>query len=482
MNAFRFLMILQISGNDLEKVKSHHLTLMRIMGTSTPDDAEATSNKGFISSANDESVTNGNLENKHSAIIYSRARSSSSNTETLPNSPVASRPASPLLESSKLQNVIPSGAENTNELPVTPSVLQHEERTGEDRDLVDDCEILTPILPEVDLEMPSVGADHEEFDLFSVVSAVQHNEQQQVIENYFGCFPSTTVSQKLNESIDGVPSIFFAVATNREWVVKTWANHGGDINAVHERSKIPLLAFAIMRAEAHQDDTTLMIATLLSFGADHNVIPGAFYQPLSQDLRDDFLVELGLNDFKDDKQKWCVSELRTTLSRTMNITQRCHLMRASTMKKQSTRYWQVAEEKNAKPLLGLPYFLVGQTQAISRLMNMLLSRLMIPSKRPLVLVFAGPSGHGKTELARKLGDLLSLDLQIVDCTIVSREMELFGGRAPLVNSAKGSPLNNFLAERAGRRCIVFLDEFEKTSPEIHQSLLLPFDNGTLLDI
>jgi hypothetical protein len=42
---------------------------------------------------------------------------------------------------------------------------------------------------------------------------------------------------------------------------------------------------------------------------------------------------------------------------------------------------------------------------------------------------------------------------------------------------QGSSLNNFLARNAGRESIVVLDEFEKTSKEIHQTLLLPFGNG-----
>jgi ATP-dependent Clp protease ATP-binding subunit ClpA len=127
--------------------------------------------------------------------------------------------------------------------------------------------------------------------------------------------------------------------------------------------------------------------------------------------------------------------------------------------------------------LGIQYFLIGQSIAANRLLRKLLSYIALPRKRPLVLAFAGPSGHGKTELARKLGGLLGLDLEVVDCTIVNQEKELFGPRAPYVGSERGSPLNNFIARNAGQRSIVFLDEFEKTSQDIHQSLLLPFDNG-----
>jgi ATP-dependent Clp protease ATP-binding subunit ClpA len=89
----------------------------------------------------------------------------------------------------------------------------------------------------------------------------------------------------------------------------------------------------------------------------------------------------------------------------------------------------------------------------------------------------GPSGHGKTELARRLGSLLSLELHVSDCSIVSRESELFGPRKPFVGADEGSPLNNFLARKSGQKCIVFLDEFERASSDIWNALLIPFDRG-----
>lgn len=106
------------------------------------------------------------------------------------------------------------------------------------------------------------------------------------------------------------------------------------------------------------------------------------------------------------------------------------------------------------------------------------SHLAMSREKPLVLLFAGPSGHGKTELARKFGELMSLDLLTVDCTMFTREDELFGPKPPYQGYQAGSPLNNFLARMSGRKSIVFMDEFEKTSKEVRNALLLPFENGT----
>lgn len=109
--------------------------------------------------------------------------------------------------------------------------------------------------------------------------------------------------------------------------------------------------------------------------------------------------------------------------------------------------------------------------------EVVLRYLAMPTNQPLVLLFAGPSGHGKTELAQNLGRLLSLDLHSVNCTHLRHETDLFGPWSPYQGWEKGSATNNFLASHNNESCIVFMDEFEKTHEEVRQALLLPFQCG-----
>ncbi|KAK3491982.1 P-loop containing nucleoside triphosphate hydrolase protein, partial [Neurospora crassa] len=95
--------------------------------------------------------------------------------------------------------------------------------------------------------------------------------------------------------------------------------------------------------------------------------------------------------------------------------------------------------------------------------------------KSMVLLFAGPSGHGKTELARSLGKLTSRDLEMVDCTSMRCKTDLWGPFHPFQGWENGSALSNFLENHASQECIVFLDEFEKTKEEVQESLLKPFD-------
>ncbi|KAI1501795.1 P-loop containing nucleoside triphosphate hydrolase protein [Biscogniauxia marginata] len=335
-----------------------------------------------------------------------------------------------------------------------------------------------PILPIPDGVASNGPRDTSIFELRELLAAVQAGQfDADSIRKYLGHYDKGTLEVKLNADIDGYPAMFYVVSTNNIGIIREWIKHGGDPNATWGPNAFPLIAFSILNGGQTMYQASRTLATLLRFGADPRVIPKAFYDPYCRDLPDDGPVQVELDDLDVDNKRWCTADVRAYLVKALSLSQRYDLYRSSKARLHSGREKELLSRQGAGEVLGLHQMIIAQSIATRWLQQKLLGYLARQQNKPLILVFAGPSGHGKTELARKFGDLMSLELHVVDCTIFKQDIELFGPRPPYSGFEDGSILNNFLARKAGERCIVFMDEFEKTSKEIHNTLLLPFQDG-----
>jgi hypothetical protein len=303
------------------------------------------------------------------------------------------------------------------------------------------------------------------------------------LQHYLSFFSSATIQRGVDEVVNGYPAMFYMVATNDERMVRIWAEAGANVNCCDSIRQMPVLAFAIMMTEAAGEETTKVVVTLLSLGAEISCIPSVYFSPYLDDPEDKdrrtarYTPKRTTPEFDEPAKQWCVEWIRPVFARTVSLTQRYFLDKTSRTPVPSDRQMQVAQMHGAAALLGVSYFLIGQVSAARTVTSRLLSHLALPKSKPLVMVFAGPSGHGKTELARRMGELLSLEIETVDCTEMKHESDIFGPKRPYLGYDKGSPVNNFLARNNGKRCIIFLDEFEKTTREVQNALLIPFDEG-----
>jgi len=127
----------------------------------------------------------------------------------------------------------------------------------------------------------------------------------------------------------------------------------------------------------------------------------------------------------------------------------------------------------------------GQDAAIEALASAIkLARagLREPEKPIGNYLFAGPTGVGKTEVARQLADTLGVELLRFD---MSEYMEkhavsrLIGAPPGYVGFDQGGLLTDGVDQHP--HCVLLLDEIEKAHPDVFNILLQVMDHGTLTD-
>src|SRR3954468_4240568 len=146
-----------------------------------------------------------------------------------------------------------------------------------------------------------------------------------------------------------------------------------------------------------------------------------------------------------------------------------------------------ADDKNTLQHLDadLKRVVFGQDLAIERLASaMKLSRagLRDPDKPIGNYLFSGPTGVGKTEVARQLASIMGIPLQRFD---MSEYMErhavsrLIGAPPGYVGYDQGGLLTDAVDQHP--HSVLLLDEIEKAHPDLFNILLQVMDNGRLTD-
>ncbi len=152
---------------------------------------------------------------------------------------------------------------------------------------------------------------------------------------------------------------------------------------------------------------------------------------------------------------------------------------------------EVQEEETEKLLRmeeELGKWVIGQgpaLEAVSKAIRRNRAGLRDP-KRPIgSFIFLGPSGVGKTEVARRLTEFLFGDQSALLRVDMSEYMEkhsvsrLVGAPPGYVGYDEGG----MLTEKVRRKpyCVILLDEIEKAHPDVYNILLQVLDDGVLTD-
>lgn len=127
----------------------------------------------------------------------------------------------------------------------------------------------------------------------------------------------------------------------------------------------------------------------------------------------------------------------------------------------------------------------GQDEAVDQLTNAIkLAKAGLNEENKPVssLLFVGPTGVGKTELAKSAAKVLGIRLVRFDMSEYAEKhtvAKLIGSPAGYVGYEEGGLLTE--AIRKNPHCVLLLDEIEKAHPDIYNILLQIMDYATLTD-
>ncbi len=155
----------------------------------------------------------------------------------------------------------------------------------------------------------------------------------------------------------------------------------------------------------------------------------------------------------------------------------CKIPKKAMVKEEYETVVNIEETLNAK--------VFGQKEAVnavSEAIKLAKSGLGDENKPIGSFLFVGPSGVGKTELAKQIANELSLKLIRFDMSEYTEQhsvAKLIGSPAGYVGYEDGGLLTKELLKNP--HCVLLLDEVEKAHPDIFKTFLQMFDYGMLTD-
>lgn len=158
----------------------------------------------------------------------------------------------------------------------------------------------------------------------------------------------------------------------------------------------------------------------------------------------------------------------------------CDVCKVSKKAVRSSDYSEVAKIEDT---LNAKVF--GQKEAVkavSEAIKLSKSGLGDDTKPIASFLFVGPSGVGKTELAKQIADSMAMKLVRFDMSEYGNELglsKLIGSSSGYVGYDDGGLLTNAVLKSPN--CVLLLDEIEKAHPEIFKIFLQVFDYGMLTD-
>ncbi|KAJ7171922.1 P-loop containing nucleoside triphosphate hydrolase protein [Mycena filopes] len=252
------------------------------------------------------------------------------------------------------------------------------------------------------------------------------------------------------------PTLLFAIASDDPDAVRR-VLEAGEAQATDAAGPEGQSALQFTLANTQLARRLEIARVLLAFGAQGGEVPGAV----------------------DPAMKFVSFHSATIMERliaTCDSTSRYYVQRAG--EEHARRSSALIHRSFFRPLTRVRYELVGQDRALEQLFRVLSIHSQQLSVSPVVVLLCGPSGHGKSLLARKFGALLDVPTHTVNMTTLKSSHDLW--QAYSMNPYEeptSSTLAEFLINNEGKRCVVVLDEIEKVEEKTLWTLLMPWESG-----
>ncbi|KAH8117111.1 hypothetical protein DFH11DRAFT_1579357 [Phellopilus nigrolimitatus] len=275
------------------------------------------------------------------------------------------------------------------------------------------------------------------------------------------------------------PTLIFAIASDDPAEVERVLS-SGEARPNEDVGPQSALEFALTNDQLA--NRTEIVKTLLAFGADPSALPEDLRNVHNQHTQDDVVEEEDgdvLTDLPSDPPGATTPLKSKKRESVLNPAMKYYLNRATAAGPQSAQTSAALRRSDFRPLARMRFDFVGQDRALEHLYWVLGMHSQQPIGTPLVVLCCGPSGHGKSLLARKFGSLLDVPTHTVNMTILKTSHDLW--QCPSMSPydpPSERTLAEFLEENAGKRCVVVLDEIDKNEDErTLWSLLAPWELG-----
>ncbi|TFK30282.1 hypothetical protein FA15DRAFT_631335 [Coprinopsis marcescibilis] len=267
------------------------------------------------------------------------------------------------------------------------------------------------------------------------------------------------------------PTLMFAIASDDVEQVRQ-VLESGDANPNDFVGPQSALAFALSNDQLV--NKLEIVKTLLAFGADPSGLKGAETDGVEADGAAGEAPESGQEASEGEVSS---HQSMKNLMDAMDPATRYYVERAKAP--QTRRTSALIHRSFFRPLTRVQYYLIGQDRALEELFKLLSIHSRKISVSPLVVMFSGPSGHGKSLLARKFGSLLDVPTHTVNMVTLKSQDDLWESYSiSPAEEPSNCTLSEFLVNNEGKRCVVVLDEIEKVGNEkVLWSLLMPWEHG-----